>query len=246
MLKAMLGAGVPPISYSDLVLQSSPIGFWPLNEPSGTTAADLVVARNATYNGSPTLQAAGPSSRLPYGATFNGSTQNASTATHSAFNVACNGTWSIEAWVKFTGAGTSIQTFAAWRGTAGGSSNYDETATLSVNNGVAGRIQVNVSNSAANARLVVNSDGGWNDGEWHHVVATAVSGGAMTLYVDGVSRGSTSAARIAGNGSQRRVTAASNAGNPFGQWFAGSIAGLAIYMATLSSDRVAAHYAAGR
>lgn len=244
MLKATLGAGVPPISYRAVIAADSPIGFWLLNEPSGTTAADLVAARDATYNGSPTLQAAGPSSRLPYGATFNGSTQNASTATHSAFNVACNGTWSIEAWVKFTGAGTSIQTFAAWRGTGG--ANREETATLCVNNGLAGRIQVNVTNAAENARLLVTSDGGWNDGNWHHVVATAVAGGVMTLYVDGVSRGSTSAARAAGNGSQRRVTAASNAGNPFGQWFAGSIAGLAIYMATLSSDRVAAHYAAGR
>ncbi len=246
MLKATLGAGVPPISYRAVIAADSPIGFWLLNEPSGTTAADLVAARDATYNGSPTLHAGGPSSRLLHGVTFNGSTQNAVTGLHSAFNVAANGTWSIEAWVKFTGSGTSIQTFAAWRATAGGSSNYDETATLCVNNGVAGRIQVNVTNSETNGRVTVNSDGGWNDGEWHHVVATAVAGGVMTLYVDGVSRGSTSAARAAGNGNQRRVTAASNAGNPFGQWFAGSIAGLAIYTATLSADRVAAHYAAGR
>lgn len=233
-----------PKSYVSAVLADSPLGVWLLDEASGTTAVDLVAARNATYTASPTLQAAGPGSRLPYGATFNGSTQNAVTATHAELNVACNSSWSIEAWVKFTTSGTSIQTFAAWRGT--GVSNAEETSVLCVNNGVAGRVQVNVSNSAANSRLTVNSDGGWNDGNWHHVVATAVASGVMTLYVDGVSRGTpTSTARVAGNGSARRVTAASNAGSTPGQWFAGSVAALAVYNSTLSAARVAAHYAAG-
>lgn len=73
----------------------------------------------------------------------------------------------------------------------------------------------------------------------------AVAGGVMTLYVDGVSRGTSPAARVNGNASARRVTAASNAGDPFGQWFSGSVAGVAVYDTTLSDARIAAHYAAG-
>lgn len=230
-------------TYLSTVLIDSPLGYWGLDEASGATAVDAVAARNATYGVSPTLRVAGPSSRLPYGVGFNGGNQNAATATYAELNVACSGSWSIEAWVKFTGSGTSIQTFAAWR--APGPTNNDETAILAANNGVAGRIQVNVSNWAADARVVVNSDGGWNDGNWHHVVATAVAGGVMTLYVDGVSRGTSPAARVNGNASARRVTAASNAGDPFGQWFSGSVAGVAVYDTTLSDARIAAHYAAG-
>ena len=38
----------------------------------------------------------------------------------------------------------------------------------------------------------VTADGSYTDGEWHHLVATAASGGELALYVDGAQKGTRS------------------------------------------------------
>jgi len=220
----------------------APLGLWMLDEWSGTTADDFVGTRTATYRNSPTFKANG----LPHrtGVTLNGSNQVADTADQTAFGVPVSGTWTIELWLKYTTSGTSIQTPMSWRGT--GAVVDDETTLITVNNGVSGRIQVNVVNAAGSGRVTINSDGGWNDGKWHHVVATAVSGGVMTLYVDGVSRGTDSSGRYNNGIGARRVAMGANIASTttFSQFFAGSVAAAAIYSTALSASRVKAHYLA--
>lgn len=225
--------------YPREVALDSPLGLWMLNEWSGTTAGDFVGTRTATYLNSPTFKAGG----LPYrtGTTFNGSNQVAGTADQTAFGVAGDGTWTIEGWIKYTTSGTTLQSPLVWRGTTG--LQGDETALITVNNGTAGRIQVNVPDPDE-SRITVSSDGEWNDGKWHHVVATAVSGGALTLYVDGISRGTNSATRRPNGTAPRRVAAGANiaSSSTFSQFFAGSIAAVAIYNTALSASRIKAHY----
>lgn len=240
MIKALLARQ----QYIDAVRADSPLAFWPLNEPSGSTATDLIGARNATYRNSPTLQVAGPSHRIPHGITVNGSSQVADTADQATFAKQTSGAWSIEAWVRYTDSGSSIKTFMIWRGTT--AANQDEVVGLCVNNGAAGRISLNVPTGAA-SRFNIHSDGSWNDGRWHHVVGTGTAGGAAVLYVDGVQRGTDSTSRYANNSNARRVGIGANiaSSTTFSQFFSGSVAAAAIYGSPLSSARVAAHYAAG-
>lgn len=248
--RALLGQGISPERRPGLgvdrywteIAPDSPIGFWPLSETTGTSAAEFVADRTMTYRNSPTLGTAG----LPTGGiTFNGTNQAADTASQPALNNATSGDHSTEMWIRYTTSGTSIQTAFAWRGTGGVAS--DEISTITVNNGVSGRIQVNSVHSGTLTRVVVNSDGGWNDGQWHHVVSTAANGGNLTLYVDGVSQGTNSASRFSdGAGADPRVCVGANiaSSTTFSQLFAGDVSCVAIYDTILSPTRVLAHYRA--
>lgn len=89
---------------------------------------------------------------------------------------------------------------------------------------------------------VVSSSSGHNNGAWHHVVFTRTrASGAITLYVDGVSRGTA-------NGSTARLTSPTNIS--FGRLlsgnnaFAGSLDEVAVYTTALSAATVSQHYAA--
>jgi hypothetical protein len=232
-------------SYQRVVLEDSPISVWPLSETSGSTAIELVAARNATYRNTPTLGVSGPSSRrLKYGVTYNGTNQTTDTGDYAAYAKQASGTWTMEAWVKYTEVGSSIRTLMVWRGTT--AVNEDEVASLVINNGLSGRISLNITSGFA-SRFNINSDGAWNDGLWHHVVGTAVSGGAASLYIDGILRGTDVTSRYANNTSARRVGLGSNITGPstFGQYFPGSLCFAAIYGTTLTGPRVLAHFEAG-
>jgi hypothetical protein len=229
--------------YWSEVLVDAPLGFWPLSG-SATPAIERVGDRAMTLRNSPTTGVAG----LPRtaGITFNGSTQAADTAGSTQFAYSAGLSWSIELWLKYTTSGTSLQTPLAWRGIS--ASAADEVALITVNNGVAGRIEVNSVNAPVPSRVLVGSDGSWNDGRWHHVVGTALNGGALTLYVDGISRGTpTSSQRSSsGGGTDSRICAGANIASTstFSQYFAGSISNVAVYGSALSATRVLAHYRA--
>src|SRR6185369_17673000 len=47
------------LSYAVEVLMDAPAAYWRLDEPSGTTAVDVIGAANGTYVGSPALSAPG-------------------------------------------------------------------------------------------------------------------------------------------------------------------------------------------
>jgi hypothetical protein len=71
-------AVVTPTTYQGAVLAYSPVGFWPLNETSGTTAYDVIGGINGTYEtGSTPGAAAGPPNAIFGGntaANFDGNT----------------------------------------------------------------------------------------------------------------------------------------------------------------------------
>lgn len=81
------------------VLADSPSGFWPLNESSGTTAADLSGnGRNGTYTGSYSLGAAVGS--LP-GVDLTGGYVSIPDNAAWSSSAGASGLLTVEAWVKF-------------------------------------------------------------------------------------------------------------------------------------------------
>ena len=90
---------------------------------------------------------------------------------------------------------------------------------------------------------IVSTSGGFNDGNWHQVVFRRTkSSGALSLYVDGVSQGSTT-------GTTSSLTAPSYI--RFGSlqtgiiFFDGKLDEVAVYNTVLSTSTIAAHYQAG-
>ena len=98
----------------------------------------------------------------------------------------------------------------------------------------------------------------YNDGQWHHVVAT-YDGTNMALYVDGhlIGTATSSSAqsysgywRVGGdnlNGWNLDPWGSNSQGTtqPASYYFNGTIADVAVYPAALSATQVMAHYAAG-
>lgn len=224
--------------YPAQILSDSPVGFWMLDETTGTTADDLTANNNnLTYQNSPTLNVSTGLTGITKAITLNGTNQRAVSATDLAtFNINPSGNWSVEIWLRFST--TTFSTPFIIRNTD--SQNTTQIGAININNSVTGRIQAQIADTGGNT-IVLNSDGGWNDNNWHYVAVTAVSGGAFTLYVDGVSRASSTTAR-ANNTASKGVYVGSNIGS---QYYAGSLAAPAVYNTTLSPTQIIIHQAEG-
>jgi hypothetical protein len=228
-------------SYASVVLADNPVGFWLLNETSGTTASDLTAnGNNLTYTASPTLNVSTGLSGVTTGVTYNGTTQYAASSEVATFNMPSSASWSIEGWFRTTS--TSSGSVFMFR---------DDSA---VNAGVGGGLFVNLTANKATAftpdsafnSLTIVSSTTVNTGAWFHGCITAASGGAMTLYINGASEASTSTTRGLTVGSKIVSTAAQPQTPPtFVSFFNGSSAAIAIYSTTLSAAQVLAHYNAG-
>lgn len=242
IIPGILASSVVSKTYQQTVLDDNPIGFWLFNETSGSTADDLTANNNdMTLRNSPTLNVSTGLSGIPLAFTFNGSNQVADTSMVSTFNIAGSSNWSYELWFKTTTT-TSYASPGVWKG------NSDiETAAFYFNVGGSGKVGVRTMDAAGTGLILIeNSTGTYNDGNWHYLVATSASGGAMTLYVDGVSKASSSAGRYATT-ANKQITAGANgtADTTFANYFNGSITAVAVYNSTLSTTQIDAHYLKG-
>lgn len=242
------GVGDRGLTYGDLnyvatVLADSPLGFWLLNETSGSTAATQIGSDSLTYKDSPTFGAAGPGVAIPAGVTFNGTDENANSGNSSTFTTSASSAWTWEMWFKSTSASTTLA-MGFVRGTNGVSP--DTTCGLILSLSTAGTLS-GFSIDSSNNSLSITGGSGLNDGNWHYAALTAVAAGVMTLYVDGTSVASTSTLRGT-TSSQRSINVAANrsGASSWIQWFPGSIAAAAYYNTALSSTRITAHWNAGR
>jgi hypothetical protein len=238
----------PSATYDQTVLNDSPSFFWPLNDTSGTTADDLSPnGLNGTYESGTTQGAAGPSqvSSTQTSTAFNG------TSGDVAANTAVAGPtqFSIELWFKTTTVdGGKLVGFGDQQ--TGMSGSYDRHIYM-MNDG---QLTFGVWTGSTQT---IETPGVYNDGQWHHVVATVGSSG-MALYVDGHLIGTnsnTSAQAFTGywrvggdnlNGWNLDPWGSSSQGltEPASYYFQGSIADVAVYPTALSAAQVAAHYAA--
>ena len=233
-----------PGEYKTEALSDSPLGLWMLDDLSGTVCDDSAGSYDLTYVNSPRLNCLGASFNIPTSVEWAGTDQRATTTDSATYNAAASSAWSMEAWIAWTSTSLTLS-FLTVRNSNGNANEI--TGILIANFATAGTLTAFTWNAANTASITVTSGGGYNDGKWHHVVATAASGGSMILYVDGVNVGSSAAGRNA-TATNRSVTIGANrtTGNTFLQFFPGYLAGCAYYSTALSATVVTDHYNAGK
>lgn len=223
-------------AYNEAILASQPKYYWPLNEASGTSAIDWVAGNDLALAGGTTRGQAGQAVGQTSSSTaFNGSN---GTSSSSVAEVGPN-EFSVEAWFQTTStSGGKIVGFG--NNATGLSGSYDRHVYLS-NTG-----QVTFGVYPGSARTIT-SNAGFNDGNWHQVVAT-MNGSGMVLYVDGVRIGTRNDTTTGQSYSGYwRIGGDSQGGWPSAgssNYLNGRIADVAVYDSALSRDAVDAHWVA--
>lgn len=216
-----------PGAYGTAVCADSPLGYWRLDETSGTSAAD------SSGNGHPgtyassgvTYSTVGPTGLGDTGVTFDGTNGNM-----TGLSATNNGTtaWSEEAWFEATDVTTYRQIITGTNGT-----NTYFHITLNLTTGTVSGCYYSAGD------FCITTTGAWNDGNWHLVDYTWVNGG-QKLYIDGVLRASDT--QTIGLPAVNHWICGSQSGASY--HFHGSETQCALYNATLSATRVLAHYQA--
>ncbi len=224
--------------YAQAVMASGASHFWRLGDAPGTTAVDTAAANDAVTGTSLIKSVEGAILGDP-------DTAYQSTASSSSRMVAQGQvnpgriTFSLEAWFQASGTGGNgpIINFGNQADPARTSSARDRVIYMDS----AGRIQFGVWVGVART---VRSPLAYNNGQWHHAVATLGADG-MRLYVDGTlvgSRTDTTTARNAtgywrlGDSISVYPNVSSNTA------FNGRLDEIAVYPHVLSPETVAAHY----
>jgi PKD repeat protein len=226
--------------YVEAVYESEPSNYWRLGDASGT-ATDRAGFLPMTPAGGVTRGAAGGIANDSDTAfTFNGTNTGwaAPTTTGQPPDV-----FSLETWFRSTS--NTGGRLIGWsnRLTQGSSGKSDRHIYLDN----AGHVIFGA--KPTNQRLVVTSPQTYNNGAWHHVVASMSKDG-IKLYVDGQQVGSRDDVtvgehlsignwRIGGDSLSQWPSAPSNV------YFNGSMDEVAVYKRALSANEVALHHAAG-
>ena len=230
-------AGATPTPYGAAVLGvPSVLGYWPLDETSGTTAYDVASSpANGTYSGGFTLGGYGAlMTSTDYAPIFNGVSGSISVGSVSKLYPSASA--SLEVWFKTSGSGGPL-----------------------IKSGAATQLQLWLYSGSltgyVDGATVQSADLGLNDGNWHYAVLTW-DGSREALYVDGQL-----AQPASGYANPVAETSAPSYGggsfdigySPYGYsyyWFDGSIDEPALYgsntdsSGALSAGQVANHYAA--
>lgn len=223
-------------AYGDKVIADGAANYWRLGEAAGTTSSldwagwdDLLVGTGVTRG------AAGAVANDPNTASTFNATANGMAATQSA--LPAPDTFTAEMWINTTtNRGGKILGYG--NAASGLSTSYDRHVYMDNS----GRIYFGVYNGSVQT---VNSPGSYNNGQWHHIVASLGAGG-MSLYVDGVqvaTKPSVTTGQVY-NG-YWRVGGDNLSGwtaRPSNTYLAGSIDEVAIYNTTLSRAQLQSHY----
>jgi hypothetical protein len=216
----------------------SPYSYYRFGEASGTTAADSslngrtgVLHGGATHVAGSCLSASGPALAL------DGSTGYISTPTL----VASPDIFSLEMWFKTTTT-TGGRLIGFGNTQTGTSSQFDRHVYMTDS----GRLVFGVYVSGF---YTATSPLAYNDGAWHHMIAT-LSGTGFRLYVDGaVVASNTSVAVGESDTGYWRIGYDNLSGwpsAPTSYYFKGTIDDAAVYSTALTATKVSAHFAAGR
>lgn len=234
-------------NYTTAVAGYSPTHYWGLQDaaptPATATTATLPgqtaaypdlsgTADDATATGGVSTAGSGPLS-AGASATFDGSTGYLTTASSESAPT----TFTELAWFKTTASG--YQPILWFGDNASPLSTSASDRLLGLTNGAAGEY---VWNGSAH---LVTTPSSYNDGAWHLAAATLSSAG-IKVYVDGVLKASDATTATAETYSGSTWWSV-GAGNPSGSaaYFNGSLAGVAILPAALSSSQIAALHSAG-
>jgi len=228
-LVSILWGDLALAAYQDEVLADNPVAYYRFEETSGTTAIDTANSNDGSYvNGVVLNQPSAPG--LGKAASFDGINDYVNTPRTVSTD------FTLEAWVKTTapslfGSQSYEGNGLLWSDVGGGANDF---AMAMLNNGL--------SFFTGNPDVTVTSASAINDGVWHHLVATRTEGGSVEIFIDGVSRGTTTT----NNNPLDANPSIMIGGNVLdGRYFAGSIDEVAYYPRVLSAARIRAHFQAG-
>lgn len=229
------------MAYSDIVLADSPVGYWQLQETSGTNAADSSGnGNNGTYTNGVTLNQSATGS-LGVSASFDGTDDYVLIPDSNVFSANNNNTFTIELWISIT-TETNEEIFSKGGTTA---SSYEWRIRYDSDNH---RFIPAMENSAGTEIGLRYGNGSKTTATWYHMVAVVNGTPNSTkpdLYVNGVAETSAGTGGAGGtytNGSSG-LWIGGHAAYP--HYFNGKICHVAIYNAALSSTQVTTHYNAG-
>ncbi|WP_328718820.1 LamG domain-containing protein [Streptomyces sp. NBC_00247] len=223
-------------AYPAKVLADGASLYWRYDEGTSTFAADTGTGldngflRNAPSYRQVPAAVAGASTAIG----FNGTDEYA----YSNRRHAKPGAFSVETWFKTTTTkGGKLIGFGNL--TMQNSTNYDKHVYMTND----GKLVFGVHDGSTRT---ITTPAAYNNGAWHHVVATQGSGG-IALYVDGVLRVSNSLYKTNQNfQGYWRVGGDTLSGwpnVPTSTYFAGQLDETAVYPSALSGTQIAAHYA---
>ncbi len=223
----------PADAYGAAVAGDNPTLYWRFNETSGNVAVDAGgAAGDGTYFNGYTLGQTGALPIANKATKFDGDHGFASS--NDQFNNPL--TYSEEAWFKTTtNRGGKIIGFG--RNRTDNSSSYDRHVYMQDD----GHLVFGAYTGQLNT---VTTPASYNNGEWHHVVATQSSNG-MRLYVDGALVGTNPNTGAEDYPGYWKV-GGDNTWGSSSAYFDGTIDEVAVYLVELSASRVAAHYAAAQ
>ncbi len=229
--------GTPPAdAYGARVWDQYPSVYWRLDDSTGTGATDVSgLNANGTYLGTVTKGSTGALT-----GTANPAATFAGGRVYSQRSYTGPQVYSVEAWFQTTTTtGGKIIGFGNQPVTD--STSYDRQIYMDNQ----GRIWFGVNNGSART---LNSSASYNNGAWHHAVASLGSNG-MNLYVDGVRVGSRSDVtsgqyfqgywRVGGDNLNNWT------GKPTSNYFNGTIDEVAVYPSVLAPTAVTQHYQLG-
>jgi hypothetical protein len=227
--------------YSAAVRSDSPEFYWRFNETGGNFVSDASGNdKSGVHRGGPQRGVLPPAVDGPDAAAIDYSGNDS--YTYSDTGEAAPQQFTLETWFKTT-TSTGGKIIGSGNRILQNSNSYDRHVYM--NN--AGRLVFGV---YPNTVRTISTPASYNDGQWHHVVATVGSNG-MRLYVDGVQRAVNTGVTSAQNrnvNSYWRVGGDTLSGSwptrPSSAYFNGQIDETAVYHHTLSAARVSAHYAA--
>ncbi|MHA7155250.1 PKD domain-containing protein [Arthrobacter sp. TMN-50] len=229
----------PPSAYHQTVKRDGPLNSWRLGEPAGPTGFDSSGADDLAASAGVAFGTAGAlSGDVNKGVTLNGTTSGILANPTRAKRP---NTFSTEAWIR-----TSTTTGGKIIGFGDALNTLSAVVDRHVYMDNMGRIFFGV--APKGIRSTVNSTARYNDGKWHHVVATLGSNG-MQLYIDGVRAAGrdtpTTGRSVDGYWRVGGDNLAGWASIPTSRYFQGDIDEVAIYPTALSASAVKTHYDAG-
>ena len=224
------------------ILTNNPLGYWRLDETSGTVARDYAANNNGTYGNTQLGQAGNklidPHTVARFG--FLATSNSCVTNINLDFATSGSATFSIEAWVNGGTQTSDAGLVTKGYGSGGEQFNLDCGGTSH-----AFRFFVRDANGSAK----VASSSVTPNNQWHHLVGVCDQvNGFVRLYVDGVQAAQGTLTPNTGIlGSTATVSIGSRqagVGTAFNNQFAGYMEEVAIYGYALSASQILTHYQA--
>ena len=242
ILAAGATAAPPSGDYAAEVAADSPFAWWRMEETAGSTATDEQGNHNGTVTGANLDVSGAPGTGSAV--SFDGTDDYIDVGTLGNFGSLLGSGCSVEAWVKWTATTAHM---AVMGQVDAGTSNFMQ---LRVNAGAEGRVQF-AYRVAGGDRRGRDTDGvGYNDGEWHHVVATwSAAGEFPDLYIDGALDNGATSQGISGTSTgdfvQPLTIGARNNVGTLDSHYEGAADEPALYDKVLTPTRIGVHHTAG-